>query len=301
MEVSLLTNLVPSSLLVQATFVPVSYDCSCGQLMKNLSRLENKTKAVILGLNTNCCQVSNRKVSEFLTNISQTRLLSAQHIKFSKYLFYVKYTKYHSLGQKSIRWLTKKKDQGTWILMLQCFLHASKFVSLKQRKPLVLDSIWDRAGQHISCIALRLICWTFKSWQYLFINVYYTGRGIIWWCPSARNCWTALTLPVVIFRSAVDTIVDTVFPLTFAVKVAYKKIQENIKRGYKCGNGANKLMITCVQLSANPYTTCLEPLNKDSSWWGAWTGGLEPESCCCHVTSTEVRPGCSALDNWHFT
>ena len=31
-----------------------------------------------------------------------------------------------------------------------------------------------------------------------------------------------LTLPVVILRSAVDTMVDTVFPLTSAVKVALK-------------------------------------------------------------------------------
>lgn len=63
----------------------------------------------------------------------------------------------------------------------------------------------------------------------------------------------------------------------------------------------NKTLVTCVQLSANPYTTCLEPLNSDSSWWGACTGGLEPESCCCHVTATDVRPGCSALDNCDFT
>ena len=42
------------------------------------------------------------------------------------------------------------------------------------------------------------------------------------------NYLTALTLPVVIFISVVDTMVDTVFPLTFAVKVAYKiNLREN--------------------------------------------------------------------------
>lgn len=32
------TNLVPSALLMQATFVPVSDDCTRGQLMKNLCK-----------------------------------------------------------------------------------------------------------------------------------------------------------------------------------------------------------------------------------------------------------------------
>lgn len=102
------------------------------------------------------------------------------------------------------------------------------------------------------------------------------------------------------FRSAVDTMVDTVFPLTSAVKVAYRIEKESYSDTTDVGT-EYKPPVTCVQLSANPYTTCLEPLNKDNSWWGACTGGLVPESCCCQVTATDVRPGCSALDNCDFT
>ena len=72
MEVSTLTNLVPSSLLVQATFVPVSYDCPRGELMKNLYQ-EERTKPnqsrILWGVS--CSRVSNRIVSQLLTNISQ--------------------------------------------------------------------------------------------------------------------------------------------------------------------------------------------------------------------------------------
>ena len=102
-------------------------------------------------------------------------------------------------------------------------------------------------------------------------------------------------------RSAVDTMVDTVFPLTSAVKVAYRINKKAAATLQMLDQNLNKPLTTCVQLSANPYTTCLEPLNKDSSWWGACTGGLVPESCCCQETATDVRPGCSALDNCHFT
>lgn len=251
MEVSLLTNLVSSSLLVQATFVPVSYDCSCGQLMKNLSKRENKPKTVNLwGLNG--CQVSNRLIRNFNQQISASQLLpttdkglhsKAQHIKSSKYLLYVKfsvrkkksYTRCHSLQifndykivrrQKSTRWQTRKNCPGN-IVSFQCsnvFPHTQicKFVSLKQRKQCIPDSIRDRTGLHFSCFALRLVCWTFKYWQHLFI-VYYTRGGIISRCSREKDCLKALTLPVVIFRSAVETMVDTVFPLTSAVKVAYK-------------------------------------------------------------------------------
>lgn len=161
--------------------------------------------------------------------------------------------------------------------MLQCFPHASKFVSLKQRKqPCTGFHIGSRWTAHfLYCITLR--CWTFKSWQYLFINVYYTGRGIIWRCPSARNCWTALTLPVVIFRSAVDTIVDTVFPLTFAVKVAYKRNSRKHKTSlqmWKWCRQINSYLCTVISKSIHDLSRAVKQRQQlvGSLNWRTGTG-----------------------------
>lgn len=157
MEVSLLTNLVPSSLLVQATFVPVSYDCSCGQLMKNLSKRENKPKTVNLwGLNG--CQVSNRLIRNFNQQISASQLLpttdkglhsKAQHIKSSKYLLYVKFSVRKKILTQDVthfKYLMTTKlyvgrnqlggkrgkivQETSWVFNVPMFSHTRKFANL---------------------------------------------------------------------------------------------------------------------------------------------------------------------------